>query len=41
MCGLEIFIVVFDPEHQKIFELNSQADFDVKLIDHMLDKANI
>jgi hypothetical protein len=40
LCGLEIFMVVFDPEKQKIFELKSQEDFDVTLVHHMLDKVN-
>ena len=40
LCGVEVFMVVFDPEKQKMFELNSQADFNIKVIDHMLDKVN-
>lgn len=40
LCGLDIFMVVFDPHRQKLFELNSQKDFDIQVINHMLDKVN-
>ena len=33
-------MVVFDTQNQKLFELNSQPDFDLKVVDHMLDKVN-
>ena len=40
LCGVEVFMVVFDPERQKVFELNSQPDFNVRVVDHILDKVN-
>ena len=41
LCGLEFFLVVFDPEMQKITELKSNRDFDVLLVNHMLEKNNV
>ena len=40
LCGVEVFLVVFDTQNQKLFELNSQPDFGVKVVDHLLDKVN-
>lgn len=41
LCELDIFLCIFDREKQKIFELNTSKDFDVRLLSHMLDKVNI
>jgi uncharacterized LabA/DUF88 family protein len=41
LCGLDIFMVVFDKEKQKIFELNSDTDFDIQIVSHLLDKVNL
>ena len=40
LCGAEVFMVVFDTQNQKLFELNSQPDFNLKVVDHLLDKVN-
>ena len=40
LCDLDVFICLFDREKQKIFELNSEPDFDVRVISHMLDNVN-
>ena len=41
LCGLDVFMVIFDREQQKLFELNSDPDFDHHVISHMLDKYNV
>tara|TARA_B110000285_G_C14973987_1_gene538010 strand:+ start:256 stop:552 length:297 start_codon:yes stop_codon:yes gene_type:complete len=40
MCGLDIFMVIFDREKQSLVEFSSEADFDQGVITHMLDKYN-
>ena len=40
MCGLDIFMVIFDKEKQKFIQLNSDQDFDSDVVSHMLDKVN-
>ena len=40
LCGLDIFLVVFDSEKQKLFELKSKEDFDIDVISHMMEKVN-
>ena len=40
LCDLDIFMVIFDKEKQKIFEFNSSKDFDSQLITYLLDKVN-
>ena len=40
MCGLDIFMLIFDKERQKIVSLSSREDFDVDVVSHMLDKVN-
>ena len=40
LCGLDIFMVVFDRNNQKIVEFNSDQDFDQHVISHILDKYN-
>lgn len=40
LCGVDIFICIFDRERQKIFELNSEPEFDVQIVSHMLEKVN-
>jgi uncharacterized LabA/DUF88 family protein len=39
--GLDIFMVIFDKDKQKIFELNSDTDFDIQIVSHLLDKINL
>ena len=39
--GLDIFMVIFDKDKQKIFELNSDTDFDIQIVSHLLDKVNL
>ena len=40
LCDLDMFICILDREKQKIFELNSEPDFDARVIAHMLDRVN-
>jgi hypothetical protein len=40
MCGLDIFMVIFDREKQSLNEFSSDPDFDESVISHMLDKYN-
>ena len=40
LCGVDIFMVVFDSNKQKLFELNSQKDFDIDVVSHILEKVN-
>lgn len=40
LCGLDIFLVVFDPDKQKFFELKSKEDFDIDVVSYMMDKVN-
>ena len=40
MCGLDIFMMIFDKEKQKFVQLNSHDDFDIDVVSHMLDKVN-
>ena len=39
--GLDVFMCIFDRDRQKIFELNSDTDFDIQIVSHLLDKVNI
>ena len=40
LCGLDIFMVIFDREKQSMVEYCSDPDFDQGVISHMLDKYN-
>ena len=40
MCDVDIFMVILDSEKQNLFELNSAHDFDVRVINYMLNKVN-
>ena len=40
LCGMDIFMVVFDSERQKLFELKSTEDFDIRVVSHMVDQVN-
>ena len=40
LCGLEIHIVIFEPEFQVLYELKSQEDFDAQVVSHMVDKTH-
>ena len=39
LCGLEVFLVIFDAEYQVLYEMKSQEDFDSQVVSHMLDKT--
>jgi hypothetical protein len=39
LCDLDICIVIFDREKQKIFEFNSDPDFDIQVTSHLLSKV--
>lgn len=41
LCGLDIFLVIFQKDTQKLVQFNSDQDFDHHVISHMLDKYNI
>lgn len=38
MCDLDIFMVIFDKKKQKFFELNSSAQFDIKVVNEILSE---
>ena len=40
MCGLDIFLVVFNKEKQTFSALNTDEDFDVDVVSHILDNVN-
>lgn len=40
LCGVDIFIIVFDRDRQKFYELNTTSDFDIQMINYMLDTVN-
>lgn len=40
LCQVDIFICLFDRNRQKIIELNSDKDFDIQIVSHMLDSVN-
>lgn len=40
LCGLEVHLVIFDPENQVLYEMKSQEDFDSEVVNHLLDKIN-
>jgi hypothetical protein len=40
MCGLDIFLVVFNKEKQTFSALNTDEDFDVDVVSHILDDVN-
>ena len=40
LCEVDVFVCLFDRNRQKIFELNSEEDFDIQILSHMLDKVN-
>ena len=37
LCDLDIFLVIFDKQKQKFFELNSSSDFDSKVVSSLLE----
>lgn len=41
LCGLDIFMVIFDRDKQKLVNFNSDPDFDHHVISHLLDKVNV
>ena len=38
LCDLDIFIVIFDKQKQKFFELNSSPEFDSKVVRSLLQE---
>jgi hypothetical protein len=40
MCGLDIFLVVFNKEKQTFSALNTDEDFDMDVVSHILDDVN-
>lgn len=38
LCDLDIFLLVFDRSKQKLFELNSQKDFDSRVVENLCEK---
>ena len=41
LCDLDIFMVIFDRDKQKLVNFNSDPDFDHHVISHLLDKVNV
>ena len=41
LCGAEVLMAVFDTKNQKLFELTSQPEFNLKVVNHLLDKVNL
>lgn len=37
MCGLDVFMLVFDKQKQKFFELNSSKEFDSTIVAGLLE----
>ena len=37
LCNLDILIVMFDKEKQKLYEFRSEKKFDIKICNRMLD----
>ena len=37
MCGLDVFMLVFDKQKQKFFELNSSKEFDSAIVAGLLE----
>ena len=40
MCGIDIFIVFFNRQNQKLTEFNSDQSFDSKVVDYLLNETN-
>ena len=40
LCEIDIFMCIFDSDKQKVFELNTNPDFDIRVVNHILDKVN-
>ena len=39
LCDLDIFMVIFDKNKQSLCQLNSDKDFDHRVISHMLEST--